>query len=205
MGEFYNDDYEKVEAFSEEEVKAKVSAAVKEAGGGSAKELEDAKNELKEKTGEYDKLSKKYDSRKTEYDNLKEKFEETGDKVTKNEEDKKAAYEKMRDDMIKKAAGNDKQYAEELAKSYERIGEETLDSEVMEAQMKDAHALAMNTMSGDFRPFSMGDGATGDAPTAPKDGEKAFGETDSGKATMDHILTSMGQEPAKAEDNSDKK
>jgi len=193
MAKFYNEDYEEVEAFSAEEVKEKIEAERKQITSELGKTAEETKTQLEAKTKEYDNLSKKYDSRKTEYDNLKTKFEETQGDVTKSADEKKAAFEKMRDGMIKKAAGDDQEYKEKLEEAYGRIGSETLDPAEMEQQLKESHAIAMTHLERDFSAFSMDTAGSGDAPTVKKADGETFTETKSGKDTLDHVMTSMGQ------------
>lgn len=194
MGKFYNSDYEEVVAFSQEELDAKLKEAVAEAESAKAKELEEATQKLTEKEAEYEKLSKKYDSRKEEYDNAKKQLEELQGKVEGATGERKEAFEKMRDSYIERAAGDDKEYAEELKKQFERVGSETLDPSELEASLKDAHALALNSLNRDFTSFSMSAAATGEAPAVKPDGDKTFTETDEGKATMSHVYQSMGME-----------
>ena len=199
MAKFYNEDYEEVEAFSAEEVKEKIEAERKQIEEELGKTAAEAKTQLEAKTKEYEDLSKKYESRKGEYDNLKKKFEETGDSLTKTADEKKQAFEKMRDSMIAKAAGDDQEYKEKLEEAYGRIGSETLDPTEMEQQLKESHAIAMTHLERDFTAFSMDTAGTGEAPTVKKAGSETFTETKSGKDTLDHVMTSMGQE-APAED-----
>jgi DNA repair exonuclease SbcCD ATPase subunit len=193
MAEYYNEDYEKVEAFSAEEVEKKIEAEREKIAAEVGKEAEETKKQLEAKTKEYEGLSKKYDSRKTEYDNLKDKMKETGETLDKTAGERKAAFEKMRDSMITKAAGDDKEYEEKLREAYDRLGTETLDSSEMETQLKESHAIAMTHLDRDFSAFSMSTAGTGNAPTVKKAGEETFTETKSGKDTLDHVMTSMGQ------------
>ena len=199
MATYYNEDYEKVEAFSAEEVKEKIEAERKRIEEELGKEATEAKVQLEAKTKEYEDLSKKYESRKGEYDNLKKKFEETGENLNKTADEKKAAFEKMRDSMIAKAAGDDQEYKEKLAEAYSRIGSETLDPTEMEQQLKESHAIAMTHLERDFTAFSMDTAGSGNAPTVKAPGSETFTETKAGKDTLDHVMTSMGQE-APAED-----
>lgn len=201
MAKFYNSDYEEVEAFSAEEVKEKIEAERKQMEEELGKTAEEAKKQLEAKTKEYEDLSKRYDSRKEEYDNLKKKFEETGENLNKTADEKKAAFEKMRDSMIAKAAGDDQEYKEKLLEAYNRIGSETLDPTEMEQQLKESHAIAMTHLERDFTAFSMDTAGSGEAPTVKKAGEETFTETKAGKDTLDHVMTSMGQEAPAEEDN----
>ena len=194
MAKFYNEDYEEVEAFSAEEVEAKLEAERKKIEKEVGSKAEELQKQLDTKNEEYDKLSKKYDSRKEEYDNLKKKFEETGEDLSKTAEEKKAAFEKMRDSMLDKAAGDDQEYREKLLEAYNRIGSETLDPTEMEQQLKESHAIAMTHLERDFTPFSLDTAGTGNAPTVKSNGEEKFTDTPAGKDTLDHVMTAMGQE-----------
>jgi len=199
MGKYYNEDYEEISAFSEEEVKEKIEAERTKLTEELGKDAGETKKQLEAKTAEFDKLSKQYDSRKTEYDNLNKKMKETEGDVNKSAEERTAAFEKMRDSMIKKASGDDKEYEEKLTEAYGRFGSETLDPTEMEAQMKESHAVALSHLDGrDYTAFSMSTAGSGDAPTVKKGGEEKFTETPSGKDTLDHVMISMGQAPIEA-------
>jgi predicted RNase H-like nuclease (RuvC/YqgF family) len=199
MGKYFDTDYNEVEAFSKEELDQKVAEATTAAEEKGKEELEAAQAKLTEKEGEYTNLSKKYDSRKEEYENAKAELEKVKGEASTAGDDKKAAFEKMRDSYLDKAAGDDKEYREELAKQFERIGSETLDPTEIEASMKDAHALAVTSMERDFTPFSMTAASTGEAPKPKSEEGKAFTETESGKATQNAIYQAMGME-VKSED-----
>ncbi len=193
MGKFLNEDYEEVEGYTKEELEAKVAEAVlkaqKEAGGTTA-ELEKKVQELEVAKA---KVEEKLTKRSDEYNNLKAKFEENGTKVKTVEEERKAAYEKMRDSMITKLAGDDKEYEEALRTQYERLGTETLDPTTLEKSMKDAHTLALSELNRDFTPFSMANNSGARPPERTTEGVKTdFTETEEGKATLDVALMSMG-------------
>lgn len=197
MGKFLNSDYDEVTAYSQEELDAEIEKAKTEAKTEAQKEIEAKAKELDAKNSEYEKLSKKYDSRKDEYDNLKKKFEETSNTLNQKDTERKAAFENMRDSMIKKAAGDDKEYEEKLLEAYGRLGSETLDPNELEKQLKESHAIAMTHLERDFTPFNLGSGASGEAPRIKPDENKRFTDTDEGKNTLSHIMTSMGQDPSK--------
>lgn len=201
MGKFYDDDYNEVEAFSKEELEAKLEEERTKVESDFKKQFDEVNKQLAEKNTDYEKLSKRYDSRKNEYDELKQKFEEVSNSATSTESEKKAAFEKMRDSYIKKAAGDDQEYEEALRAQFERVGKETLDPTEIEASLKDAHALAINSLNRDFTSFSMTAASTGDAPTVKPDADKSFTETDEGKATMGHVYQSLGMEVKSEGDN----
>lgn len=205
MGKYLNEDYDSVEAYSKEELEAEVKKATEKIEADLKKDIEAKEAEMTAKTNEYEKLSKKYDSRKEEYENLKKKFEETGETLNNTTNERKQAFEKMRDSMIKKVAGEDKEYEEKLIEAYGRIGSETLDPNEMEKQLKESHAIAMSHLERDFTPFTMGSGTTGEPPRSKPDEKKRFSDTDEGKDTLAHIMTSMGQDPSKITSEGDKK
>lgn len=201
MGKFYNEEYEEVEAFSQEEMEAKLKEEREKIQAELAKEKEEIATKLQEKEKEYETLSKRYDSRKGEYEELKKKYEEVSNSATSTEAEKKAAFEKMRDSYIAKAAGDDQEYAEALRTQFERVGKETLDPTELEAGLKDAHALALNSLNRDFTSFSMGQSASGEPPRVKPDEDKSFTETDAGKSTLEHVYQSMGMEVKPDSDN----
>lgn len=199
MGKFLNDEYEEVTAFTQEEMDAKIAEAVEKAkaeAGGSASELE---KKVKELEADKAKVEEKLSKRSEEYNNLKKAYDKGGETIKTVEEEKKSAYEKLRDTTISKVAGDDKEYEEELRKQYDRFGEQTLDPTVLEAHLKDAHTLAVANLNRDFTPFSMGAGG-GRPPERKTDEKKNFTETSEGEATLDMINLSLGQLPAKKEE-----
>lgn len=201
MAKFFNSDYEEVEAFTQEELDAKLkeaTEAAKKEAGSTAAELEKKVAELEAaKTKAEEKLTK----RSEEYNNLKAKYEETGEKVKGAEGERKAAYEKMRDQMITKLAGDDKEYEEQLRAQYERFGKETLDATELEKSMKDAHTLALSELNREFTPFSLADNSGARPPEKKADGDNTvFTETDEGKATLDTALYAMGMKPSSTSD-----
>lgn len=193
MGKFFNGDYEEVEAFTQEELDAKVKEAVEAAAAESAKKVSEAEAKANEATEAKTKLEEKLAKRSEEYNNLKTKFEEVQTNSSKTTDERKAAYEKMRDDMIAKAAGDDTEYAEALRAQYDRIGSESLDPQAIEKDMKDAHAMAMNSLTREFKPFSLSNNAGGKPPENAGDGaDVKFTETEEGKASLNAALASVG-------------
>lgn len=200
MGKFLDEEYNEVEAFTQEEMEAKLAEAVDKAkaeAGSNTSELEKKVKELEDaKTEAENKLSK----RSEEYNNLKKVHDKNGETIKSVEEERKTAYEKLRDTTIAKAAGDDKEYEEELRKQYERFGEQTLDPTVLEQHLKDAHTLATANLNRDFTPFSMGAGGGRAPDTTPSNEKKNFTETSEGEATLDMINLSLGQLPAKKDE-----
>lgn len=193
MGKFLNADYEEVEAFSKEELEAEIkkqTAKFESDLKAAQKEVEDAKALAADKD---EKLTK----RSEEYKNLKKALDEKESAISTIEADKKATFEKMRDDMITKAAGDDKEYAEMLKTQFERVGKETLNVSEIEAALKDAHALTLTQMNREYTAFSMGDGASGQPPVIkPSDAPKPFTETEEGKASLDEVNRALGRKVA---------
>ena len=121
MGKFLNSDYEEVEDFSKDEMDAEIkkqTAKFEAEIKSKDKEVEDAKAIAADKD---EKLTKRSD----EYKNLKKSFDEKEATIGTIEADRKATFEKMRDDMITKAAGDEKEYGEMLKTHFARVGKET--------------------------------------------------------------------------------
>ena len=193
MGKFLNEDYESVEAFSKEEMEAEIkkqTAKFEADLKAKDKEIEDAKAIALEKD---EKLTK----RSEEYKNLKKALDEKEATLGSIESDRKATFEKMRDDMIKKASGEDKEYAEMLKTQFERVGKETLNPTELESALKDAHALTLTQMNREYTAFSMSDGASGQPPVInDTNAPKPFTETEEGKNVLLDVKRAMGQTSA---------
>lgn len=193
MGKFYDEEYNEVEAFTAEELDAKVKEATEKAvkkAGGETSDLEAKLKELEEAKA---KVEEKLTKRSEEYNNLKKKLDSDGEKIKSVETERKEAYEKLRDNMITKLAGDDKEYEEALRAQYDRVGEETLDPTVLEKSMKDAHTLALSSLNREFTAFSLADVSGAKPPEkSGEEKEKNFTETEEGKATLDTVLYSVG-------------
>lgn len=193
MGKYLNSDYEEVEAYSPEELAAKI----KEATASFEKQIKEKDAEIQKVSAELADKDEKLTKRSEEYKNLKKAFDEKETVINTAEADRKAAFEKMRDSMIAKAAGDDKEYAEKLKEQFERIGKETLDPVELEASLKDAHALALNAMNRDFTTFSLNNSTSGEPPVVKKDGEGVdFAETEQGKASLEMAMRATGMKTA---------
>lgn len=190
MAKYYNEDYDLVEAFSKEELEAEIAKATEKA-------QKDFESRFKEIETEKEKLSDKLTKRSEEYNNLKSKFEETGEKLNSTQEEKKTTYQKIVEDTIKKASGDDKEYAETFKEKYEKFygGEDalTLDPSVIEERAREIHAVTTSALNRDFTPFSMSNTPSGEAPRVKQpDGHTDFTETPEGKASLDFINTALG-------------
>lgn len=190
MAKYYNEDYEPIEAFSKEELEAEVKKQVAKIEA----QIKSKDEEIAKIAAERDEKDEKLTKRSEEYKNLKKALDEKEGALSTIEADRKATYEKLRDDMITKAAGDDKEYAEVLRAQYDRVGKETLNPTEIESALKEAHVLSLNQMNREFTAFSMGSGATGQPPVvnANQDGA-AFTDTDAGKATLDVVKAAVGQ------------
>lgn len=195
MGKFLDEEYKEVEAYSKEEMEAEVKKQTSKFESeikAKDKEVEEAKALATEKD---DKLTK----RSEEYKNLKKSFDEKEATIGTIAADRKATFEKMRDDMINKAAGDDKEYGEMLKTQFARVGKETLDATEIESALKDAHSLSLTQMNREYTSFSLASGASGAAPIInANDIPKAFTTTDEGKASLNAINRAMGREAAKS-------
>lgn len=197
MATFLDKDYNEVEAFTQAELDAKIAESKKEwdteakkSGSNASEELKKAQNALKEKTDEYDELSSKYDKRKDEYDNAKKALKDKETEIDTVRADKTKTFEKLRDDSIIRAAGEDKEYAENLRKQFDRLNgtNETLDPTVIESTLKESHALALNSMNREFAPFTLNT-TVGKAPDAG--GEKK-GSTENVDKAVDYASHLLG-------------
>jgi molecular chaperone GrpE (heat shock protein) len=170
MGKYYTIEGEEIEAFSEDEVEEKVESAKKEVEEEFSEKLENSvpKDEIEENYTEkkdYEKLSTRHEQLKGQYKSAKDELERRGEEVENERNERKEAYESMRDEAIEKAAGDDEEYAEALRKHYDRIGGETLSTEELNNALSESHVLALNEMGRDITPFNPGDSVTkGEAP-----------------------------------------
>jgi hypothetical protein len=182
------DEYNEVDAYTEEEVSARVESERQKWIEDSSKNSDNSGDEWKKK---YDELSGRYDKRSDEYKNAKNELERRGKEVGDVKDEKKQAFEKIRDSYIDRAAGEDREYGEKLREQYERVGKETLDVSEIESALKDAHALALSKLNRGFSPFNVGS-MTGEAPTGGEKKNERFTDTPEGKATYDYLKTVMG-------------
>jgi exonuclease VII large subunit len=200
MAKYYNSDYDEVVAFSEDEVNAKIAEEKAKIEADFQKQLKEKEEAIAAAVSEKEKLSEKLTKRSDEYNNLKTKFEETGQKLTSTVEEKKNTYQKLVEDTIKKASGDDKEYAETFKEKYEKFysGDDslTLDPSVIEERAKEIHAITTTALSRDFTPFSLGSTPSGEAPRVKQQGDERYTDTPEGKQSLDFINTVMGNAPA---------
>lgn len=92
---------------------------------------------------------------------------------------------------MKEIAGDDKEYAKELKKQLEREGikEVTADTSAIERQIKEATALANNSLDREVNANPIDGG--GNPPVGGGDG-KDFTETTEGKDTYEALSSMMG-------------
>lgn len=187
MGKFYDENYEEVDAVLSSEIDKRIESAVKESKKGLLSEEDIATKYVP--IEKYNELSTKYDKRSDEYKNAKQELEKRGSEVAGSKDAMKAAYEKMIDSKISKAAGDDKDYGEQLKAQYLRLrGDDiTFDETEIDKSFKEAHALTITAMERDFTPFNPSI-SNGGAPTINKN-------TDENKATdaqVDWVLQQVG-------------
>lgn len=168
MGKFLNSEFDEVEAYSPEELDAKLKEAqvnwAKESDVDGVKtKLSDYETQMKEMTEKYEKVSKLNDEKKKSIEDLKKALDSKDTNINTVSDEKRKAFEKMRDSRIEKLVGEDKEYGEALKSQFERIGKETLDSDEIEKAIKEAHVLALNSLNRDITPFNPGN-ISGDAP-----------------------------------------
>ena len=179
MGKYFNEEGEEVEAFIQEEVDAQITTATETAVAEAIKPFEGAvsKEDLETKyitKEEHDKLSVNHDKLKDSYKNAKDEIERRGTEVETSRKDKREAYEKMRDEAINRASGDDKEYAEALKKQYDRVGGETLSVDELNKTLAEAHVLTLNEMGREITPFNPGEMVTkGNAPEVKKEEDKS--------------------------------
>lgn len=183
MAKLYDEDGNEVEAFTKKEVDEQISTATKEA--------EEAKTALDEKTKELEKLTKLHEDKSTSYTELLKKNKEYEEAEKARTEDIVTAYEKAITDKVKEIAGEDKEYAKELKKQLEREGikEVTSDTAAIDKQIKEATALANNSL--EREPNANPIDGSGNPPVGGDD-QKNFTETSEGKATYDALSSMMG-------------
>lgn len=170
MGTFFDKDYEEVEAFTKEELDAKLAEA-KEAWAkesdvdGVKTKLSEYEKQMAELNEKYEKVSKLNDEKKKSIDDLKKALDNKDTNINSVSEERRKAFEKMRDSKIEKLVGEDKEYGEALKSQFERIGKETLDPDEIENYIKESHVLALNSLNREITPFNPGN-ISGDAPQA---------------------------------------
>ncbi len=184
--ELYDEDGEKVEAFTQKEVDAKI----KEASTSSSADTKTAKDELATKTKELEDLSKKYDDKKNSYSELQKKTKEDEGKYKEVLERDSNAYKKTMEEKIKAVAGEDKEYAAELQKQLDSgVGSETADAKDIDKQIEKAQALTKIELS---REVNSPMGGSGGAPDSPVGNNTNFTETADGKAMFDAMSNMAG-------------
>jgi predicted nuclease with TOPRIM domain len=160
------DTMDEVEAFTKEELDAQIAKAVEAKG----KEFEKT---IAEKEVEVTTLSEKLTKRGEEYNNLKTKLKEVETASATGTEEITKARDEFRDGLINKLAGDDKEYKEALKAQSERLGFDTLDVTKAEVLLKEAHALALNSLNREFVAFDMAGVSTGGkAPETSKTGDQ---------------------------------
>lgn len=168
MGKFFDNDYNEVEAFTQEELGAKLEEAKKEWAkeldvDGAKTKLSDYEKQMTELNEKYEKVSKLNDEKKKSIEDLKKALDTKDSNINNVSDERRKAFEKMRDTKIEKLVGEDKEYGEALKQQFERIGKETLDSDEIENYIKESHVLALNALNREITPFNPG-AISGDAP-----------------------------------------
>jgi hypothetical protein len=170
MGKFFDNDYNEVEAFTADELNAKLEEAKKEWAkesdvDGVKTKLSDYEKQMAELNEKYEKVSKLNDEKKKNIEDLKKALDNKDSNINSVSDERRKAFEKMRDSKIEKLVGEDKEYGEALKQQFERIGKETLDPDEIESYIKESHVLALNALNREITPFNPG-AMSGDAPQA---------------------------------------
>lgn len=168
MGKFFDGDYNEVEAFTQDEVNTKLEEAKKEWAkesdvDGTKTKLSDYEKQVADLSEKYEKVSKLNDEKKKSIEDLKKALDTKDSNINNVSDERRKAFEKMRDTKIEKLVGEDKEYGEALKQQFERIGKETLDSDEIENYIKESHVLALNALNREITPFNPG-AISGDAP-----------------------------------------
>ena len=156
----YNEDGEEVEAFTSEEVDAKITEATK--GMSSAEDVTKLQEQIDTITKERDEantkvsdLEKKNESLSKSYDEAKTKIKENKDTFKNAEEERKNVYDKLVDDAIKARSGEDKELAEALKERYDgRSYETTISPEDINKRMDEELLLTQHQLNRDIKPFT---------------------------------------------------
>jgi hypothetical protein len=170
MGKFFDNDYNEVEAFTQEELEARLTEA-KEAWAkesdvdGVKTKVSEYEKQLAELNEKYEKVSKLNDEKKKSIEDLKKTLDNKDSNINNVSEERRKAFEKMRDSKIEKLVGEDKEYGEALKQQFERIGKETLDPDEIEGFIKESHVLALNALNREITPFNPG-AMSGEPPQA---------------------------------------
>jgi hypothetical protein len=174
MGKYFDNDYNEIEAFSQEELKAKLKEEKanweKESGlSETTTKLSEYEKQIAELNEKYEKVSKLNDEKKKSIEDLKKALDSKDTNINTVSDEKRKAFEKMRDSRLEKIAGEDKEYGEALKAQFERIGKETLDPDEIDQFIKESHVLALNALEREITPFNPGN-VSGDAPNSqPKE------------------------------------
>lgn len=183
MANFYTEDGDEVEAFTQAEVDTKLAAANKTA--------EESKAALDAKTAELTTLNERYEDKNKSYAELLKKSKEFEAAEKTRQEETETTYKKSLDDQVKKIAGDDKDYAKALREQLEREGikEVTNDAAKIERQVKEAKALTDIAMAREPQNNVIDGG--GEAPGFNPNGTD-FTSTKAGKDTFDALSNMMG-------------
>lgn len=170
MGKFLNSEFDEVEAYSPEEVEAKLKEAkeewMKETDVDGAKtKLSEYEKQVAELNEKYEKVSKLNDEKKKSIEDLKKALDSKDSNINTVSDEKRKAFEKMRDSRIEKLFSEDKEYGDAVKYQFDRIGKETLDPDEIEKFIKESHVLALNALNREITPFNPGN-ISGDAPQA---------------------------------------
>ena len=168
MGNFFYNHYIEVEAFTQQELEAKLAEAKeawsKESGvEETQKKVAELEKTLADVNANYEKVSKLNEEKKKSIEDLKKALELKSTNINDVSNEKRQAFEKMRDTAINKVIGDDKEYGEALKAQFDRIGKETLDPDEINKFIKESHVLALNALNREITPFNPGS-ISGDAP-----------------------------------------
>lgn len=180
MAKLYDEDGNEVQAFTQEEVNAKLEEAKTSAKTEAEKAFE---KERADHVAEIAKKDKVIEDKKTSYDELKKKVGVDSTKVEEAQQKIKDTHTKMRDKYIDKIAGEDKEYKEKLKAEFEKRGLDSVDPEEIQKELKIVHAI-VNIDKDEMPPFDLGVG-NGNAPS-----NNGAGNAD---AQLKEVASAVGQ------------
>lgn len=160
MSKFYDENGEEVDAFSAEEVEAKITEAKN--GLISKEEVDKLNEELSNSVKENKDLTKKYEESEARAERLNTSYEEARIKLKENkqeklssEEEKKNLYTKIVEDNIKARAGEDKELEEALRAKYEsRSYDVTISPDDVSKRLDEELLITQHTLNREIKPFN---------------------------------------------------
>lgn len=158
MAKFFNEDMDEVEAFTQDELNAKLKEAetkFKESNPDTSKEVEKLKKDLESREREVAEAKERGDRLEGSYKEARTKLKEYDEQQKKSQEENETTYNKMVEDTIKAQSGEDKELAEALKERYDnRAYDVTVDSTELNKRMGEELLLTQHSLNREIKPFN---------------------------------------------------